>query len=199
MSAYFNLYFRTFGNPELATDSGDGLTFNLSGKDIQAAPAPKVYVNGVLMVSGYTINPGDQTTNGSVTFSVSQAGNAVKVAYRWKYECSVEETLTSYGLERTPNVKATQDANGKDMLNISYSPSGKFKGLFGFEYVAKILWETFDKCVQNAWTFDVEDTSDTTEPNSVSNCMVLPDPAPRYERIEGMPDMVNLGIAWKKI
>jgi hypothetical protein len=38
---------------------------------------PKIYVNGTIQTSGYTVNP----VNGSVTFSSSQAGNAVTATY----------------------------------------------------------------------------------------------------------------------
>lgn len=191
----WSFYVRVLG--EIAVDSGDGLTFELHGKDAQASPAPAVYVNGVLQLSGYTIADGDQNTAASVTFNSSQTGNVVTVDYRWKYECTPDQEAGVWEADKDVNIKPSKDANGRDMVAVSYTPAGSFKGVLTFEYVSKTFWQEWQIIAENAYAFDIERTSDMTNPRTLYNCIALK--YPRWVEVAFMPDLINVGIEFQQL
>lgn len=192
-SADWIIYVRARG--EVAADHGDGLTFDLSGKDTQNSPAPVVRVNGDIVTSGYTFNAGSQSTNSSITFGSSQTGNIVTADYRWKYECSYDEEPSVYELDEPVGVTAGKDANGRDLVAISYSPSGRWRGLFTAEYVPKAFYDMFKAIKRNAWLFDIECP---VNPDSTMNNMIILD-GPKWAPHAGVPDRFTVGLTIMKV
>lgn len=195
MTGEWIIYIRVRG--EVAVDSGNGLTFNLHGKDAQALPVKEVYVNGVLQISGYTFNAGSQTTAASITFISSQTGKIVKANYRWKYETTSEENLSVYQVEKPMNNIVEPDVNGQTLVSVSYNPVGAFKGLLTWEYMLKAFWQEWQRIAENSYLFDIETVSDTTEPETLSN--LLTTGYPKYEKIPGVPGRVHVGVEFVKV
>jgi hypothetical protein len=175
---------------EAAIDSGDGLTWDLHGKDADAAP--EVYVDSMLQLAGYTFDPGDQSTAASITFAISQAGSVVTCTYRWRYECDFEEDIGVWDVGKDANIGQFKDVNGRDLTAIGYHPCGSFKGTMTWEYMTINFWREFQTIAENAYTFDVERTSGPDEPQSLENLLCTT--YPRFVEIPGVPDRVHVAF-----
>jgi hypothetical protein len=195
MANEWSLYIRVRG--EVATDSGDGLTFDLTGFDGQATPTPVVYIDGTAQTSGYTFNNGSQSVACSITFTASQTGKAITADYRWKYENSAEEDASAYEVDKDVNIKKAKDINGKDIVSVSYNPVGNFRGMVLFEYMSDAFAAMFRKIVENAYLFDLERASDATSPRSLSNLMATT--YPKFAEEPGVPGLTHVGCEFMQI
>jgi len=188
--AEWAFYVRVVG--EVATDSGDQLTFNLTGKDAQASPAPVVYIDGVEQTTGYTFNNGDQSTNCSITFTSTQTGE-IKANYRWKYECADgAEDASIYEIAKEVNVMRSKDANGRTLISKSYEIVGNWIGIVRWEYATMAFFNMWRTIVESGYAFDLERTSDGDEPRTISNLMALD--YPRFVELPDVPDKIDVGI-----
>lgn len=187
--AEWTIYFRPIG--ETAVDSGDGLTFDLHGKDIQSVSA--VYVDGVLEdPSNYTVNSGSQIQNGSITFGVSKSGSVITVDYRWKYECSDGEIGSAYEVEKALNVRTEQDVEGRDVILVSYSRVGGFRCVLLFEYQEQAFWEEWRIAVENCYEFDIQRESLSAPLALIQNLICTE--YPKFGEIPGMPGLTMVAI-----
>jgi len=169
---------------EIAVDSGDGLTFDLVGKDIQLTPVPQVYINYAEQTTGYTVNNGDQSTEGSVTFDVSQTGNTITVTYRWKYEMTADEFPTVYVMDKVINQVMEVDISGFDIIGTSYEPFSGFRGVINFEYISQAFWNYWKIIADNSYTFDLAYTGFDAPFDSLENLLLT-----MYPRFEAIPDV----------
>lgn len=190
----WNLYIRVVG--EVAVDSDDHLTFDLHGKDTQASPVPKVYIDNVLQSSAYTFNDGDQSTQSSITFDSEQTG-IITATYRWKRELDDDEDASVYEVDKEANILVEKDVNGRTIVAISYTPTANFMGILQWEYMLKEFWEEWVLIVDNAYTFDIERTSDADEPRTLSN--LLATLYPRWIEIPGVPERIHVGIEFVQL
>lgn len=178
---------------ELAVDSGDGLTFDLHGKDAQASPAPEVYVNGILQAdTTYTFNDGNQSNAASVTFDSSQTGNIVRVTYRWKYECSSDEDADVYEIGKEINHVVVKDVNGRTIIATSYCPTTSWAGVVHFSYVTESFWDEWRIIADNAYTFDLERDGVSAAPQTLTYLFVTS--YPRWVEMAGIPDLIHVGV-----
>lgn len=191
MAAEWSFYVRAVA--EVAVDSGDGLTFDLHGKDAQASPAPTVYSNGILQsASTYTFNNGNQSTAASVTFALSQSGNEIRVTYRWKWECSANEDADVYEIGKDINQIVGKDVNGRTIIATSYCPTTSCDGAVHFSYVTQAFWEEWRIIADNAYTFDLERTGHASAPQTLTQLFITS--YPRWAEMAGIPDLIHVGI-----
>ena len=183
---------------EVAVDSGDGFTFNLHGVAAQADPAPLVYDAGVLqtVTTDYTFDYGDATTAASITFLIAPAG-AITCTYRWKYACSEDEDASVYDVGKEINTFVEKDVNGRTIVAISYSPAANFRGQVVWEYMPSAFYDEWQIIIDNAYTFDIERTSDGTEPRTLANLQPLTEL--RFTEIPGVPDRLHVGIEFVQL
>jgi hypothetical protein len=178
---------------EAAVDSGNGLKFNLHGKDAQTTPAPTVYVDGILQsASTYTFTNGDQSTAASVTFATSKSGKSVRVTYRWKYECSANEDADVYEIEKEINQAVGKDVNGRTIIATAYCPTSSWDGVVHFLYVTQTFWEEWRIIADNAYAFDLERNGHSTYPQTLTSLFVTS--YPRWAEMPGIPDLIHVGV-----
>ncbi len=178
---------------EVAVDSGNGLKFNLHGKDAQATPAHEVYVNGILQAaSAYTFTNGNQSTDAYVTFNNSQSGNDVRVSYRWKWECSADEDADVYEIGKDINQIVSKDVNGRTIIATSYCPVTSWAGAVHFSYVDQDFWEEWRIIADNAYSFDLERNGHSTFPQTLTNLFITS--YPRWAEMPGIPDLIHVGV-----
>lgn len=186
---------------ETATDSGDGLTFNLTGHDalLPADDAdngvtPIVYVDGEeIDSSNYTFNDGDQTTDCSITFNSDQSGNTVTCTYKWKYIPTTEEDLTKYELEKIPNSQAGVDVNGKTIITSSYSRVTAWRAILGWSYIDQDFWEWLRVWAEeDYYTFDIARESLSDPLDRINDLYIMS--FPTFVDIPGLPGMYNITI-----
>jgi hypothetical protein len=197
MANEWTLFIRARG--EIATDSGDGLTFNLTGKDAQAAPVPVVYIDGTAQPtdSGYTFNVGSQSVICSITFAISQAGKVITADYRWEYDLAADEGAAVFEVDKDVNIKKSKDVNGKDLIAISYSPTGNFRGVVVFEYMSDAFAAMFRNIIEKAYLFDIERASDATSPRTLSNLQATT--YPKFAEIQGVPNLTHCGCEFMQV
>jgi len=178
---------------ETATDSGDHKTFNLVGKDAQAAPAPVVYVDTVEQAAGvYTFNDGDQSTECSITFNVEQTG-VVTAEYRWKYECADStEDASIFEVGKEVNMLVSKDANGRTLISKSYEITGNWTGVVQWEFCTMAFFYEWKSIVENGYAFDIERASDGNEPRTISNLLAIT--YPRFVELPDVPSKVHVGV-----
>ncbi len=147
---------------ETATDSGDGLTFNLAGYDAEPLPAVEVWVGDdadtmVLQSSGYTFNYGDRLTAASVTFSVSKSGKLVKCTYRSKRILTYdEEPATFETLPREQLIDTFLDIAGKSKVVTGGGEKTGPQGVtLSWRLASQSFWDFWREIADNHWHFDI--------------------------------------------
>lgn len=147
---------------ETATDSGDGLTFNLAGYDAEPLPAPEVWVGDdadslVLQTTGYTFNYGDRNTAASVTFDADKTGKVVKCTYRSKRILAAREEPYQFDtLAREQLAQTFLDIGGKSKVVTSGGEKQGPQGVvLGWRYQYQEFWDFWREIADNHWHFDV--------------------------------------------
>lgn len=147
---------------ETATDSGDGLTFNLAGYDAEPLPASEVWVGDdadtlVLQSTGYTFNYGDRYTASSVTFDADKTGKLVKATYRSKRILAYNEEPYQFDtLPREQLAVNFLDIGGKSKVVTSGGEKQGPQGVtLGWRYQLQEFWDFWREIADNHWHFDV--------------------------------------------
>ena len=190
-----------YARGEVAVDSGDGLTFNLHGRDGQTPAVdptygvePVVYSDGVIVNSSeYTFNVGDASTICSITFNSSQSGNQIKCNYKWKLTPTIEEDFTVYAMEKEQNSVIKKDVLGRNMAVESYSRVTAFRAMLAWEKIDGDFWREIQILAESKkYTFDVERISETAPFDRINNLYITN--YPRHEAIPGAPGLFDIAI-----
>jgi len=185
---------------EAATDSGDGLTFNLEGYDAEPLPAPEVWVGDdadslVLQSSGYTFNYGDRYTAASVTFDADKTGKLVKCTYRSKRILAYNEEPYQFDtLPREQLAVNFLDIGGKSKVVTSGGNKQGPQGvILGWRYQLQDFWDFWREIADNQWHFDVFYAGNQYPDRLITN--MFPTEYPDKKHVpQTTPQMVDFAI-----
>lgn len=197
MSYETAIYFKSIG--ETANDSGDGLTFNLHGKNAQESPPPNVYVDGIVAdAEEYTIDYGDADANATITFAGSKAGKKIVCDYCWKYECGPGEDPSVFEFEKDLNVKAMKDVNGRTMIVENLVKTGGWKGVISWKHISREFWDELRRITeQPGCMIDIERTSAGAPIDLIEN--LYPLEYPSYKEEPGVPGLADVTLKVEQI